>query len=94
MTQVSHATTNHKPWLPKDRAGTFVETWVVPTIATAFREAYPKLNVTNVLERCAPALAEKLRDELHDEESQQLIHEIRTRIAVAHRDAFPADQGS
>lgn len=64
---------------PKDRAEIFVETWVIPTIAAAFKETYPELRVADVLDRCEAALTERLREELH-EERQQLIEEIRTRL--------------
>lgn len=64
---------------PTDRAEIVVRTWVVPTIAAEFKATYPELDVADVLERCVPALTERLREELQ-EERQQLIEEIRTRL--------------
>lgn len=77
---------------PTDRAEIVVRTWIVPTIATAFKETYPELDVADVLGRCVTALTERLREEFR-EERQQLVEEIPHSIAVAHRDAIPADQG-
>jgi len=64
---------------PTDRAEIVVRTWIVSTIATAFKETYPELDVADVLDRCVTALAERLREEFR-EERQQLIEEIRTRL--------------
>ena len=63
----------------KDRAEIVVRTWIAPTIATAFKETYPELDVADVLDRCVMALTERLREEFR-EERQQLIEEIRTRL--------------
>jgi len=60
---------------PKDRAEIVVRTWILLTIAAAFKKTYPE---ADILDRCTTALAERLRGEFY-EERQQLIHEIRTR---------------
>src|SRR6516165_8401133 len=52
---------------------------IAPTIATAFKETYPELDVADVLDRCVTALTERLREEFRGER-QQLIEEIRTRL--------------
>jgi hypothetical protein len=64
---------------PTDRAEIAVLTWIVPTVAAAFKETYPELDIANVLDRCVAALTERLREEFR-EERQQLIEEVRTRL--------------
>jgi hypothetical protein len=63
----------------EDRAEIVIRTWILPTVAAAFKETHPELDVADVLDRCAAALTERLREEFH-EERQQLIGEIRIRL--------------
>jgi hypothetical protein len=60
------------------RATLIVRHGVLPVLAAAF-ETYQELEVTAILDLCAPALADRLCEELRLQR-QQLIEEIRARL--------------
>jgi hypothetical protein len=64
---------------PRDAAATTV-TEINATIAAAF-EAYPELDVAEILGLCRPALEDLLRRSLR-ENTQATIREIRTRTRL------------